>query len=83
MEGMHNRAKAMVKSFIRFWTKDGGLRSFILKIHSLGFRSDNHDAVMKRLLKNKERVQTKFFGKLDTTPNDFVEADGAVTEIAI
>lgn len=51
-EKIESRAKNMVYSFLSYWVKTAGHKSFFLELHKLGFRTGNHNFALKQLLNN-------------------------------
>lgn len=47
------KGNAMIDSFITWYEEKETFNSFLLKIHSMGFRSPQHNFVMDQLLKKK------------------------------
>jgi hypothetical protein len=75
MEKVKARARAMVRSFFNYWVKQEGkngreLNHLFLQLHKLGFRTNNHNYNLKRLL-HKELFNTKFNGEISNVPNNF------------
>lgn len=64
------RGKAMVRAFLDYWINQESPRSFILEIHKLGFRTKNHDLVMKEFL-HKKITSSKFNSSQSTVPEHF------------
>ncbi|MEX2235440.1 MAG: hypothetical protein WD824_24980 [Cyclobacteriaceae bacterium] len=64
------RAANMVRAFLDFWRIKEGNRSFFLKLHSLGFRTHNHNFTLKQLLNNKN-IETKFSAEEGNIPDAF------------
>jgi len=69
------RAHAMVRSFFQHWLNDQNWKQFILQLHKLGFRTDNHNYTIKQLL-NRRQDNTKFHS------NKGSELEGVANEIS-
>jgi hypothetical protein len=77
IEKATKRAKIMVRAFFDFWVKNQGEKSFFLQLHKLGFRTNNHNYTLKRLL-NKEKFDTQFYAP--ERPSSFEGFNATVQE---
>lgn len=65
---------AMTKSFFDFWIKDQGQKSLLLHLNKCGFRTENHNFAMQKLLNNSKISKTKFRLLRDSIPSEFQTA---------
>lgn len=58
-EDIKKRADAMVSSLMNFYFKEDNPKNLFIALHKLGFRSPNHNMIMKDAL-NKKEIRAKF-----------------------
>lgn len=60
-EGLEKNTNIMINSFYDYWLMKKGWKGFILKLHRLGFRAEQHQLAVYELLQRKRsRSQFKF-----------------------
>lgn len=79
-EEIKNKSIFMVKSFYEFHLKQNGLKNFMLEIHKLGFRTKNHDFIMKNLI-NGRPTNSKFNQNIVDTPKNFNIEDAEAVNV--
>lgn len=62
-----------VRAFFQFWLRREGQRKFFLELHKLGFRTNNHTAILKELLDGATK-SVKFGFERDVIPASFKNA---------
>lgn len=71
-EEANKRGVALVLAFYESWLKIDGWKSFLFKIHSLGFRGKKHDHVMSQLLRQRPTT-AKMSNNLKVVPEGVSE----------
>jgi hypothetical protein len=72
------RSRLMVESFMNFWIKKQGFRSFVLQILKLGFKTQNHEQLTQLL--NRKNINAKLSSRNPNIPTGFDKSEVEETE---
>ena len=73
-----NISRAMVKSFMNYWLKEKGFRSFVLQVFKLGYKTSSHEE-FKRLL-NRTNLTANLKGAKIAMPQEFANSESFMND---